>query len=70
MERVKWTDERMDDTTARIDATLIRLETKMDAGFARVDDRFTELRRDMLTAVLSVCGVLGAALVAVLAATL
>jgi hypothetical protein len=36
MERVTWTDERLDDLAAR-----------MDAGFARVDHEIRELRSTM-----------------------
>ena len=36
MERVGWTDERLDD-----------LSRRMDAGFARVDEDLRELRREM-----------------------
>lgn len=36
MERVAWTDERLDD-----------LARRMDAGFARVDEDIRELRREM-----------------------
>ena len=36
MERMAWTDERLDD-----------LSRRMDAGFARVDEDIRELRREM-----------------------
>ena len=43
MERMAWTDDRIDDLSRRVDAGFSR----MDAGFARVDVDIRELRSEM-----------------------
>jgi hypothetical protein len=60
MERVAWTDERLDD-----------LARRMDAGFARVDADIRELRTDiggLRTTLVRVGGGIMAGLVGVIAA--
>lgn len=40
----EWNDGRLDDLRDRVD----RIETKMDAGFARVDSRLDELNGTLI----------------------
>lgn len=61
MPREKWTDERLDDLTKRIDvgfadtkaaiadtkAEIADTKAEMRAGFARIDGEIRELRREM-----------------------
>lgn len=44
MPREKWTDERLDDLNAKVDD----VRTEMREGFARVDERFDALNRNLL----------------------
>lgn len=60
--RATWTDSRLDDLNERVK----NMDTKMDAGFARLDDRIDKLRH----AIIVVGGGLFAAFVAFLAAIL
>lgn len=39
----EWNDGRLDDLSKRVD----RIETKMDAGFARIDKRLDGLQRSL-----------------------
>jgi hypothetical protein len=41
-------EQRTAETNARMDAAFGALDKKMDVGFARVDQRFAELRAEML----------------------
>jgi hypothetical protein len=40
----EWNEGRLDDLSDRVD----RIETKMDAGFARVDSRLDELNNTLI----------------------
>jgi tetrahydromethanopterin S-methyltransferase subunit G len=42
-----WTDARLDDRFNSVDKRFDDLESKMDAGFARVDRELGELRTDV-----------------------
>ncbi len=43
MAREAWTDERLDDLNARV----VRLEQRMDAGFAEMRAEFAALRQEI-----------------------
>jgi hypothetical protein len=43
MPREKWTDERLDETFARLDADIRELRRDMNEGFRNVDARFDAL---------------------------
>jgi uncharacterized membrane-anchored protein len=42
--RATWTDERLDDLSARVDRGFVELRTEMDVRFDRVDRDIRELR--------------------------
>jgi hypothetical protein len=71
--RANWTDPRLDDlkeTVAGVDAKVGRLDAKVDAGFARLDDRIDQFHHSMVTAfvaLISIIAVLLAALVGIVA---
>lgn len=47
MERMAWSDERLEDRFDGIDRRFDRIEQRMDAGFARVDADIRDLRAEM-----------------------
>jgi hypothetical protein len=47
MPREKWTDERLDDLSAKMDRGFADTRAEMRAGFVRVDEEIRELRREM-----------------------
>ena len=50
MERTLWTDERLDDAIARIDARFDQLERRMD----RVEDEIARLRAQMMNGFIAI----------------
>ena len=71
--RSTWTDSRLDDlkeTVNGIDEKVTRLDTKVDAGFARLDGRIDSLHQTLvhgMIALISIITVLLAALVGIVA---
>ncbi|MBS1860208.1 MAG: hypothetical protein JSS68_00710 [Actinobacteria bacterium] len=71
--RASWTDSRLDDLNARVgrvDENVTRLDAKVDAGFARLDDRIDKLNHTVVqafVALISIITVLLAALVGIVA---
>jgi len=71
--RSTWTDSRLDDLKEKVGAieeNLIRLDAKVDAGFARLDGRIDKLNHTMvqgMIALISIITVLLAALVGIVA---
>jgi hypothetical protein len=64
--RANWRDSRLDDLNARVKS----MDAKMDAGFARLDDRIDKLQHTMVqafVALISIVTVLPAAFLAVVA---
>jgi uncharacterized membrane protein YgaE (UPF0421/DUF939 family) len=47
MPREKWTDDRLDDLSKKVDGGFADTKTEMRQGFARLDKDIRELRRDM-----------------------
>jgi hypothetical protein len=47
MPREKWTDERLDDLSKKVDNGFADTKAEMREGFARVDKNFQELRSEM-----------------------
>jgi hypothetical protein len=45
--REKWTDERLDDLSKKVDDGFADTKAEMREGFARVDGEIRELRKDM-----------------------
>ena len=41
--REKWTDERLDDLTAKVDKGFLDLKAEMKEGFEQVDKRFDRM---------------------------
>ena len=54
MPREKWTDERLDETFARIDADIRELRAEMNAGFREMNARFDAQNRNMMAGFLMV----------------
>jgi hypothetical protein len=48
MPREKWTDERLDDLSKKVDDGFADMKAEMRTGFARIDADIRALRRDML----------------------
>jgi hypothetical protein len=46
--REKWTDERLDETLARLDTDIRELRRDMNEGFRAVDARFDAQNRNMM----------------------
>lgn len=70
MERITWTDERLDDAMTRIDARFDRLEARLDRLEMRMDQGFAGLRRDMHQMALAIgVGYLGLAAAVIAAVT-
>jgi len=77
MERTVWTDERLDDSFARLNQEMRDFRAEMRDFRAEMRDMrseihtgFTSLRRDMLTAYLTTMGLLVATMATILAKTL
>ncbi|HET7120240.1 MAG TPA: hypothetical protein VFI17_03190 [Solirubrobacterales bacterium] len=68
MPREKWTDERLDDLSAKVDLGFADTKAEMRAGFARVDSDIRELRSEMNTRFESLNRNLIAGLVTIVAA--
>jgi hypothetical protein len=78
MERTTWTDERIDDVVDhltqndtrldgrvdRVEASIDRLRAEMHQGFRELRMEMASLRRQMVTVVVGVNGLLGAAVLA------
>jgi hypothetical protein len=45
--REKWTDDRLDELSTKVNDGFARADKKMDAGFARVDGDIRELKGEM-----------------------
>jgi hypothetical protein len=54
MPREKWTDERLDETFARLDTDIRELRRDMNEGFRAVDARFDAVNRNMMVGFLMV----------------
>jgi hypothetical protein len=52
--REKWTDERLDETFARLDTDIRELRRDMNEGFRAVDARFDAVNRNMMVGFLMV----------------
>jgi hypothetical protein len=71
--RSTWTDSRLDDLNDRVkemDGKITRLDTKVDAGFGRLDERIDKLNHTMVqafVALISIIAVLLAAFLTVMA---
>jgi hypothetical protein len=64
--RANWTDSRLDDLNDRVKS----MDTKMDAGFARLDSRIDKLNHTMvqgMIALISIITVLLSVLVGIVA---
>lgn len=48
MPREKWTDERLDDLSKKVDDGFEDTKAEMRAAFARLDADIRELRREMM----------------------
>jgi hypothetical protein len=74
--RATWTDSRLDDLNdrvGRVEASVTRLDEKMDAGFARLDGRIDQINHAMvqgMIALISIITVLLSILVGIVAAKL
>jgi hypothetical protein len=47
VERLFWTDERLDDVIARIDGRFDRIEDRMERGFSEIRHEMSELGREL-----------------------
>ncbi len=54
--REKWSDERLDDLSKKVDGGFARLDKKIDDGFARVDSDIRELRNEIKSLQLTMYG--------------
>ena len=75
--REKWTDERLDDLSAKVDRGFAETKAEMREGFARVDaeilglraeinGRFESLNRNLIVVSSAVIGLLGALVAALI----
>jgi hypothetical protein len=67
--RANWTDSRLDDLNDRVKL----MDAKMDAGFARLDDRIDKLNHNLvqgLIALIAIIAVLLSALVTIVATSI
>jgi hypothetical protein len=48
MPREQWTDERLDESFARLDADIRELRTEMNEGFRAINARFDAQNRNMM----------------------
>jgi hypothetical protein len=67
--RSTWTDSRLDDLNdrvGRIDASVTRLDAKMDAGFARLDERIDKINHTMVQGMIALISIIAVLLTAFL----
>jgi hypothetical protein len=67
--RATWNDARLDDLNDRvgsIDASVSRLDAKMDAGFARLDSRIDKLNHTMIQGLVALISIITVLLTAFL----
>ena len=74
MEREKWTDERLDDLTGRVDSGFAEvkgeirdLRREMNERFSSVDSRFDAMQRTMIIGFASIVASVAGAVIAGLA---
>jgi hypothetical protein len=60
--RANWTDSRLDDLNDQVK----RMDMKMDAGFARLDDRIDKLNRSLVHGMIALISIITVLLVALL----
>jgi hypothetical protein len=60
--RASWTDPRLDDLNDRVKS----MDTKMDAGFARLDERIDKMNHTMLQGMVALISIIAVLLTAFL----